>query len=133
LTKSFSFPLNWIFLISLLLKGRKLKTTTEALENGQDTGIELKVQAQQQQQQSNQQLPQLQQPTTVTLNPALHSAAGNISASAPPPGVNFINILLSPFSYESVLHSFSLVTVWLCNFFGARILAQKLLVKCLWN
>jgi len=31
------------------------------------------------------------------------------------------------------LRRFSLVTVWLCNFFDARILSQKLLVKCLWN
>ena len=78
-----TFSSQFDFLIFFLLKGRKLKTTTEALENGQDTGIELKVQAQQQ---SNQQLPQQQQqPTTVTLNPALHSAAENISASAPPP------------------------------------------------
>jgi len=30
-------------------------------------------------------------------------------------GVNFINILRKPFSYKSVLRSFSLVTVWLCN------------------
>jgi hypothetical protein len=34
--------------------------------------------------------------------------------------VNFINILLEPFLYESVLRLFSLVTGWLCNF-----LAQK--------
>ncbi len=33
------------------------------------------------------------------------------------PGVNFINILHLPFWYKSVLRSFSLVTVWLCNFF----------------
>ncbi len=31
-------------------------------------------------------------------------------------GVNFINILLSTFLYKSVLRSFSLITVWLCNF-----------------
>ncbi len=31
-------------------------------------------------------------------------------------GVNFINILLEPFLLESVLQSFSLVTVCLCNF-----------------
>ncbi len=35
----------------------------------------------------------------------------------------------SAFLYESSLRSFSLITVWFCNFFGARILAQKLLVK----
>jgi hypothetical protein len=28
------------------------------------------------------------------------------------------------------LHSFSLLTFWLCNFFGKIILAQNLLVKC---
>ena len=64
--------------INQISKGRKLKTTTEALENGQDTGIELKVQAQ------TQQLQQQQQTTAVTLNPALHSAAGNIAATPPP-------------------------------------------------
>jgi len=32
------------------------------------------------------------------------------------PGVNFINILHAPFSYKSALHSFSIITVWLCNF-----------------
>jgi len=31
-------------------------------------------------------------------------------------GVNFINIIRKPFLYESALHSFSLFTVWLCNF-----------------
>jgi len=30
--------------------------------------------------------------------------------------VNVINILRWPFLYKSVLHSFSLVTVWLCNY-----------------
>ncbi len=36
------------------------------------------------------------------------------------PGVNVISILLSFafFLYESVLRSFSLVTVWLCNFYA---------------
>jgi hypothetical protein len=29
------------------------------------------------------------------------------------PGVNFINILCSIFSYKSALHSFSLATFWL--------------------
>jgi len=32
------------------------------------------------------------------------------------PGFNFINILRMNFSYKSALHSFSLVTFWLCNF-----------------
>ncbi len=38
------------------------------------------------------------------------------------------------FVYESVFWSFSLITVWICNFFGKRILVQKLLVKywCNW-
>jgi hypothetical protein len=31
-------------------------------------------------------------------------------------GVNFFNILGMPFSYESTLRSFSLITVWLCSF-----------------
>jgi len=47
--------------------------------------------------------------------------------------VIFINILFMTFWYESALLSFSLTTVWLCNFFGKRILAQKLCVKCWWN
>ena len=33
------------------------------------------------------------------------------------------------FLYNIVLSRFSLVTAWLCYFFGAKILAQKLLVK----
>ncbi len=45
-------------------------------------------------------------------------------------GVKFINILRVTFAYRSVLRSFSLLTVWLCNFFGTRIFVQKLLVKC---
>ncbi len=48
-------------------------------------------------------------------------------------GVNFINILIKPFSYESAFHSFSLVTFWLCNFFGSKILTQKVCIKCCWN
>jgi len=47
--------------------------------------------------------------------------------------VNFINILLETFSCKSALCIFSPVIVCFCNFFGARILAQKLLVKCWWN
>ncbi len=31
-------------------------------------------------------------------------------------GINFVIILLGPFSYTNVLSSFSLVTFWLCNF-----------------
>ncbi len=37
------------------------------------------------------------------------------------------------FLYKSVLRSFSLLKVWFCNFFGKRILARKLLIKCCWN
>ncbi len=44
-------------------------------------------------------------------------------------GVDFINILLARFSYQSASRSFSLIGVWLCNFFGAKILAQKVQVK----
>ena len=43
-------------------------------------------------------------------------------------GVNFTNILRAPFSYESLLSSFS-VDKLRFDFFGKRILAQKLLVK----
>jgi len=32
-----------------------------------------------------------------------------------PPGANFINILQAALMYERVLHSFSLITVWLCE------------------
>ncbi len=48
-------------------------------------------------------------------------------------GINFISILRAPFLYKGAFWSFSLITVWLCNFFGVSILAQKLLVKCWWN
>ncbi len=34
------------------------------------------------------------------------------------------------FFVKSVLRSFSLITVWLCNFFGKIISAQKLIIKC---
>jgi len=46
------------------------------------------------------------------------------------PGVHFINILRANFLYESALGNDSLVTFWLCVFFGAKILAQKVRVKC---
>ncbi len=36
------------------------------------------------------------------------------------PGIIFINILCLPFSYQSVLHYFSLFEVWLCTFLGIR-------------
>jgi len=32
------------------------------------------------------------------------------------PGANFTNIFQAAFSYEIVLRSFSLLTVWLCKF-----------------
>jgi len=44
--------------------------------------------------------------------------------------VNFTNILQRALLHESVWYSFSLLKVWLCNIFGERILAQKLLLKC---
>jgi len=51
-----------------------------------------------------------------------------------PPRVNFINILRKNFSFKSALHSFSLVTFWVCNsFFGKKIFAQKSHVNCWWN
>ena len=34
------------------------------------------------------------------------------------PGVNFTNILWAAFLYKSVLHSFYVLTVWVCIFFG---------------
>jgi len=49
------------------------------------------------------------------------------------PGVNFINILGALFLYKIALRSFSLVTVWLCDFLVQKIMAQKLLLKCWWN
>jgi len=45
-------------------------------------------------------------------------------------GVDFTKLLRVPFSYKNTLCSFSLITVWLCNFFSQRILAQKLCLKC---
>jgi len=48
-------------------------------------------------------------------------------------GINVTNILRLAFLYKNVVHSFSLLTVWLCNFSDERILAQKLLLKCWWN
>jgi len=45
------------------------------------------------------------------------------------PGVYFTNNLQAAFSCKSVLHNFSLITVWLLLFFGKRIFAQKLLIK----
>jgi hypothetical protein len=44
------------------------------------------------------------------------------------PAVNFTNILRAPFLYESEMLSFSVITVWLCNFFVARKCALKLLL-----
>jgi len=48
-------------------------------------------------------------------------------------GVNFNNIFLPTFLCESVLHSFSLVTVWLCNLFAKeyRHMAKKATRKML--
>jgi hypothetical protein len=43
--------------------------------------------------------------------------------------ISIDNILQTTFLYISVLQSFSLITVWVCNFFGKRTLLQKLLVK----
>jgi hypothetical protein len=48
------------------------------------------------------------------------------------PSVNFISILLWPFLYKTVLSSFSLVTIWLCNFLAKNIsskAASKMLMK----
>jgi len=47
-------------------------------------------------------------------------------------GVNFINILYKPFSGKSALRSFSLITVWLCDFWQKTIgskAARKILMK----
>ncbi len=49
------------------------------------------------------------------------------------PGINFINILPLNFSYKSALCSFPLVMFWLCEIFGAKILVQKLSIKCWWK
>jgi hypothetical protein len=58
----------------------------------------------------------------------------------PAPGVNFINILLKPFLCKSILHSFSLIKVWLCNFFVQNICAKadckmlmKLITEVIWT
>jgi len=47
-------------------------------------------------------------------------------------GVNFINILHKTFSYKSILRSYSLISVWLCNFWHKNIdekAACKMLMK----
>ncbi len=49
------------------------------------------------------------------------------------PGVNFTNILRDAFSYKSIVCSFSLFTVKLCNILAEEISSQKVLVKCGWN
>ncbi len=52
------------------------------------------------------------------------------SARKSSPGVNFTHILPVAFLYKSVLYCFSLLTNWLCNFFGYWILAvDKMLMK----
>jgi len=48
------------------------------------------------------------------------------------PGVNFINILRAHFLYECELHRFSLITIWLCDFWLKDIgekCACKMLMK----
>jgi len=40
-------------------------------------------------------------------------------------GVEFTNIVGVDCLYESILHSFSLITVWLCIFLGNLILAKS--------
>ncbi len=42
-----------------------------------------------------------------------HSSVSEVEVSQA--GVNFTNILQAPFWYENILHSFSLITVWLCE------------------
>jgi len=57
------------------------------------------------------------------------------------PGVDFIIVLHTPFSTESLLRSLSLVMFWLCNFFwrksfvskAARKMLMKLTAGCLWD
>ncbi len=41
---------------------------------------------------------------------------GNEKIHSIPPGVNFTKILQAAFLYKSVFRSFSLITLWLCNF-----------------
>jgi hypothetical protein len=47
--------------------------------------------------------------------------------------VNFTNILQAAFSYQSSLHTFYVLTIWVCNVFGERNFgakaAHKMLVK----
>ena len=43
------------------------------------------------------------------------------------PGVNFTNQVVFP--YKSVLHSFYVLTICVCNFFGERKLAKKLFIN----
>ncbi len=48
------------------------------------------------------------------------------------PGVNFINIFLGNFSFESASHSFSLVAFWLCTLLAKKYW-RKIGIKCWWN
>ena len=64
--------------------------------------------------------------TTDTLTHSSNNINNNITRC------HFINILCSPFMYESALHTFSLVTVWLCSFLLQEIGAKaacKMLMK----
>jgi len=48
------------------------------------------------------------------------------------PGVNFINILSETFLYKSALHTFSLIIVWVYNFWSKNIgekAVRKILIK----
>ncbi len=59
----------------------------------------------------------------------VHYKFANVSFNFPEnkSGVNFINILHYPFLNECALHSFSLITVWLCDFLANA--ARKMLMK----
>jgi len=69
---------------------------------------------------------------SITLEPIspLRNGSEPTRGSLGSPVLNFINFLHSHFSYKSVLHNFSLITVRLCDFF-AKGNRQKSLCKML--
>ena len=60
----------------------------------------------------------------------------DVTKSAPKYQKNILSTsphITSSVFVSSVLHSFYVLIVWVCNFFGERKLTLNLLVKCWWN
>jgi hypothetical protein len=73
--------------------------------------------------------PRMQSKSPSYLSMLKSESFGPISTKKLSPGVNFINISRSPFSYKRALRSFSLITVWICNIFSKNVLELILLKK----